>query len=57
MDEVVAETEAGPWVTLCESCGRFEQGFTPTELILGYYRTEAEAKAAIAKHLEEADVR
>ena len=53
-DKVAGKTEAGPWNALCESCGEHELGGPPSDLIFGYYQTEAEADAVAAAHIEEA---
>ena len=53
-DEVAAIKEAGPWVALCETCDDPSRGYSPTDLILGYFQTETEAESARARHAAEA---
>ncbi len=53
-DEVAGELEAGPWRVLCESCGDHELGGSPSDLLFGYYQTEAEADEVAAAHVAEA---
>jgi hypothetical protein len=53
-DEVAEVMEAGGWWALCETFGDHKPGFSPHDLELGYFQTEAEAKAAAARHVAEA---
>jgi hypothetical protein len=53
-DEVAEVKEAGGWWALCETCGDHTLGFPPQDLELGYFPTEAEAKAVAARHVAEA---
>jgi hypothetical protein len=50
-DKVAGKTEAGPWNALCESCGEHELGGSPSDLIFGYYQTQAEADEVAATHV------